>query len=102
MSGRYTPPKRPRTIDLTKDLHGHVADFISDTDRAWFDAHPGETTYFRPAIEHETCRPDAAAEGRCESAIGVVPCGATVIVQVRQLAPGARVRSPYLVYGGER
>lgn len=95
-------------IDLRADLHGHVVDFVSDQDRRWFDAHPGETVRHRPALPHEFCDPRHLSECRpvfdplplpegVEATL-MLPEGVevTLMVEVRRLSSWARTRQPYL------
>ena len=79
-------------LDLSADIHGRVADYVADVDRRWFDAHPGEDSYERSPLEHETCNPVAAAEGRCEPLFELAD-GARIVVVVTQLSPGFRTRA---------
>lgn len=78
-----------RPLDLRADVHAHVADYVMDVDRLYFDAHPGEPVYVRPPLEHEWCCWRCATEGRCRPAVGTV-----VAVHVTNLGPGVRARRP--------
>ena len=83
-----------RDVDLSGDLHGRVADFISDTDRRWFAEHPAERTYHRAALEHELCDPRHAPRCVPMAWPPEVPDGYWVEPQmeVTQIAPGIRTR----------
>ena len=95
-SSRDDAQRKP--IDLTADLHGHVHDYISDLDRRWFDDHWDEDRHIRirPPYEHELCDGRFAVEGRCVPLLDVPP-GYVISIEVEQLAPGVRVKRPFLV-----
>ena len=59
-----------------------ILDAVSERDREWFEAHPLATEVWRPYVPGEFY-PYADAKG-------------DAIVHVRQLAPGIRVRRPWI------
>lgn len=93
-----------QVIDLRGDLHGRVADYVCAEDRAWFEEYPEEAVRHRPAFDHEFCDPRAAPGCRPVFVAPPPPAGHRweARVEVRQLAPGFRIRRPYfvLVEGG--
>jgi hypothetical protein len=89
-------------IDLRADLHGHVTDYASDLDRAWFEAHPSQDVRYRPAVDHEWCRRSVDDHGDCTPVTGNPPKSPSgmcweLMTEVVQLQPGTRVRHPYWV-----
>ncbi len=85
-------------IDLSADLHGHVLEYVSDTDRAWFERHPGRTSYSRPPVAHEFCDPGQLP--RCSPPPMPPHPGDKrwkLAVQVDLLDAGVRARQPYWV-----
>jgi hypothetical protein len=68
---------------------GHPMERASESDRRWFEAHPGETTLIRARVEGEF--------GPSEFA---VPIEAQWVV-VEEIAPGLRTRRPLVVLGPE-
>lgn len=76
---------------------GRALDHMSDTDRAWFDAHPDASEYWRDLL------PGDFGIGSL-SCIGSID-GQPLRVRVRQIADGVRVRSlpgnAYVMLGTE-
>lgn len=86
--------RKPIRLDRGNELHSRVVEYVSGDDRAWFDTHPAEHFRYRPAVEHEWCDPCHAPD--CVPMVDV-PAWADLWVEVEHLAPGARIRRPYLV-----
>ncbi|MGI8753574.1 MAG: hypothetical protein ACR2MN_14930 [Acidimicrobiales bacterium] len=84
-------------IDATSEFHGHVLEYVSDIDRAYFNHHPEVSSYQRPAEEHEFCDPRSYPQ--CSLLFPTPPRleGATLqlMVTVTELKPGVRGRSPW-------
>jgi hypothetical protein len=92
--------------DLTTDLHGHATEYAMDLDRAYFTGHPSETTYDRPAVDHEMCVGAMIRGAGCEPnpQLGPPPphpYGPNAVVElwirVTYLGVGARMRAPFWV-----
>jgi hypothetical protein len=85
--------------NLSADLHGHVLAYVADVDRGWFEHHPTQTSYSRPAFEHEFCDPRQLPA--CTPPVPVVPPEPghrwEMLVQVDLIGPGLRTRQPFWV-----
>lgn len=68
------------------DLHARAHEYASDQDRAWFAAHPGQTSMVRPPVEHELCNPETAP-------LCVPLTDAPTMIRVDLIGPGVRMRS---------
>ena len=60
-------------------------------DARWFGEHPGERFRYRPLLPGEVSD-DALAEW-----LDDLPAGGELLLEVEQLAPGIRVKRPYMV-----
>ncbi len=83
-------PKRKR-VPLGSPPSGldlRVVEAVTQDDRAWFGAHPGETVRWRPMVPGETVVESPA------------PPGCAWVIEVTRLAEGARTRRAHLAQVG--